>query len=229
MLKKYKVPRLSNTEITTIETNFQEIIIELNNIHHTLFSGEPLNIEELDASSAKLSLYREFIKNTENCLKSSENVSSLKHKLSLIPYFMFLSFFLIPFSIFYPLFITYLLYLNNCFTKRLEYHEKVTKLKSDLSQLKRRIINYLEVTTAKELKLEEVAEQDYLDNLVIANNYLQAYLEQQIDLANIPLNVQEYLTKMLQFELRINDKSLKDMLNIMSEKYQSDVYKRNLS
>ncbi len=183
----------------------------LDEIHHYLFAGEELNLEIINELMLHLQIVDEGVKEyyakINDSLKGKSKVlvnTSRKYVLEdlLIMLFLIVMGLFLKFYSFPLIFV-----IVSLKALKDKADEKLAVLIKDFNGLfritNRRIKNYKNVLEIKYNRLRVVDDSDTREDneLIIANQYLEMYLDDRIVLGDIPSNIQNILLMMLQNEL----------------------------
>lgn len=206
----------------------------LNEIHHYLFAGEELNLEIIDELMINLQIVDEGLK--EYYAKIND---SLKGKLKVLVNtsrkYAFEDLLIILLSIVMGLFlklysfplIFVIVSLKACKDKVDEkLAVSIKEVNGLFKAMNGRIKNYKNVVEIKYNRLRTVDESSARedDDIIIANQYLEMYLDDRIFLDDIPLNIQSVLLMMLQNEL--GEGTLEKLLTLVKNRKNENMIER---
>lgn len=206
----------------------------LDDIHHYLFSGEELNLEIINDLMINLQIVDEGVK--EYYAKINDSLKGKLKKLVnnsgkyTIEDLIFLTFVVIIglFLKFYSFPLIFVIV--SLKARKDKADEKLAVLIKEVNGLfqatRGRIKNYKNVLDIKYSRLRVIDDNNTRDDdaLIVANDYLEMYLDDRIMLDDIPANIQNIMLMMLQNEL--GEGTLEKLLTLVKNQKNKNMVER---
>lgn len=219
----YRKKDITNLQIAEKDLNDNEKILD--SIQHWLFSGEEINAEILENLMVKLQIANEtigkYLSRSDYSLnrkvkKEFRRFGRYTRKEFIYFGILILSVLILGDKAMYAaLALALFKQYNDSADDKLDVViENKNKSINELFQImSSRIMHYENVLKLKQSKLKVISDSNNMENniLILANQYLEMFLNDRIAISDIPLDIQNVILVMLQNEL--GEGSLEELLN----------------